>query len=167
MFVMAQFFLCVCVLVEHQNHMSLRGTKKEKRVLLMLPFNTVSTVIWIINKSICGPLWSRPQRTGLYVYFSTIRNNMNSVVADAADARMCLPCFRKGAAAHPRGSVLFRCILPLIIQAEPIKPTIITVISPLFILMQFPISEVIMSIFFAGRIFLRWQRRSERNVLLQ
>lgn len=80
---------------------------------------------------------------------------MNSVVADAADARMCLPCFRKDAAAHPRGSVLFRCILPLIIQAEPIKPTIITVISPLFILMQFPISEVIMSIFFAGRIFLR------------
>ena len=44
--------------------------------------------------------------------------------------------------------MLFRCILPLIIRAEPIKPSIITVISPLFILMQFPISEVIMSIFF-------------------
>lgn len=55
---------------------------------------------------------------------------------------------QKGAAAHPRGSVLFRCILPLIIQAEPIKTTIITVISPLFILMPFPISEVIMSNFF-------------------
>lgn len=65
---------------------------------------------------------------------------------------------QKSAAAHPRGSVLFRCILPLIIQAEPIKTTIITVISPLFILMPFPICEVIMSIF-ARRIFLCWQRR--------
>lgn len=68
--------------------------------------------------------------------------------AVAAVANMDLSTEQKGAAAHPRGSVLFRCILPLIIQAEPIKPTIITVISPLFILMQFPISEVIMSIFF-------------------
>lgn len=72
---------------------------------------------------------------------------------------------QKDAAAHPRGSALFRCILSLIIQAEPIKTTIITVISPLFILMPFPISEVIMSNFyFARRIFLCWQRRdSERN----
>lgn len=61
---------------------------------------------------------------------------------------ICLPSPRK-AQLHPRGSVLFRCILLLIIRAEPIKPSIITVISPLFILMQFPISEVIMSNFFS------------------
>lgn len=74
---------------------------------------------------------------------------MNCAAAAAA-ANINLPTQpQKGAAAHPRGSVLFRCILPLIIRAEPIKPSIITVISPLFILMQFPISEVIMSIFFS------------------
>lgn len=35
------------------------------------------------------------------------------------------------------------------LRAEPIKPDIITVIAPLFILMQFPIYRIIMSNFFS------------------
>lgn len=116
-----------------------------------------------------SPLWTSLYRTDLYIYVysNAIKNNMNCAVAANRGLSIHL---EKGAAAHPRGSVLFRCILPLIIQAEPIKPTIITVISPLFILMQFPISEVIMSIFVCkGESFLRWQKRRcpERNLLLQ
>lgn len=41
----------------------------------------------------------------------------------AAVGNINLPTqLQKGAAAHPKGSVLFRCILLLIIRAQPIKP---------------------------------------------